>query len=97
MTRKAAEKSKEPLSPTAKKKLEVLKKQKEDQKTKQYLTHDFAYTGIPGATATAKGVKYKAKKGKFGAIKLPKKPSNYAGGGSAQRGFGRAFLKGGKV
>jgi hypothetical protein len=97
MTRKAAEKSKEPLSPTAKRKLEVLKKQKEDQKTKQYLTHDFAYTGIPGATATAKGVKYKAKKGKFGAIKLPKKPSNYAGGGSAQRGFGRAFLKGGKV
>ena len=97
MTRKAAEKSKEPLSPTAKRKLEVLKKHKEDQKTKQYLTHDFAYTGIPGATATAKGVKYKAKKGKFGAIKLPKKPSNYAGGGSAQRGFGRAFLKGGKV
>ena len=100
MTRKAAEKSKEPLSPTAKRKLEVLKKQKEDQKTKQYLTHDFAYTGIPRATATAKGVRYKvikAKKGKFGVIKLPKKPSNYAGGGSAQRGFGRAFLKGGKV
>ena len=100
MTRKAAEKSKEPLSPTAKKKLEVLKKQKQDQKIKQYLTADFAYTGIPGAKATAKGVRYrvnKAKKGKFGAIKLPKKPSNYAGGGSAQRGFGRAFLKGGKV
>jgi len=91
------EKSKEPLSPTAKKKLEVLKKQKQDQKIKQYLTADFAYTGIPGAKATAKGVRYKAKKGKFGAIKLPKKPSNYAGGGSAQRGFGRAFLKGGKV
>ncbi len=34
MTRKAAEKSKEPLSPTAKRKLEVLKKQKEDQKYK---------------------------------------------------------------
>ena len=97
MTRKAEEKSKEPLSPTAKKKLEVLKKQKQDQKIKQYLTADFAYTGIPGAKATAKGVRYKAKKGKFGAIKLPKKPSNYAGGGSAQRGFGRAFLKGGKV
>ena len=39
----------------------------------------------------------KAKKGKFGAIKVPKKLSNFAGGGSAQRGFGRAFLKGGKV
>ena len=95
MTRQ--EKSKEPLSPSKRKEL---RKQKEDQKTKQYLTHDFAYTGIPGATATAKGVRYKvikAKKGKFGVIKLPKKPSNYAGGGSAQRGFGRAFLKGGKV
>ena len=91
------EKSKEPLSPSKRKEL---RKRKEDKKTKQYLTHDFAYTGIPGATATAKGVRYKvikAKKGKFGAIKLPKKPSNYAGGGSAQRGFGRAFLKGGKV
>ena len=97
MTRKAAEKSKEPLSPSKRKEL---RKQKEDKKTKQYLTHDFAYTGIPGATATAKGVRYKvikAKKGKFGVIKLPKKPSNYVGGGSAQRGFGRAFLKGGKV
>jgi len=59
MTRKAAEKSKEPLSPTAKKKLEVLKKQKQDQKIKQYLTADFAYTGIPGAKATAKGVSYR--------------------------------------
>jgi hypothetical protein len=59
MTRKAAEKSKEPLSPTAKKKLEVLKKQKSDKKIKQYLTHDFAYTGIPGAKATAKGVRYR--------------------------------------
>ena len=48
-------KSKEPLSPSKRK---ALKKQKEDQKTKQYLTHDFAYTGIPGAKATAKGVKY---------------------------------------
>ena len=60
------EKSKEPLSPSKRKEL---RKQKEDQKTKQYLTHDFAYTGIPGATATAKGVRYKvikAKKGKFG-------------------------------
>ena len=53
------EKSKEPLSPTAKKKLEVLKKQKSDKKIKQYLTHDFAYTGIPGAKATAKGVRYR--------------------------------------
>ena len=59
MTRKAAEKSKEPLNPTAKKKLEVLKKQKSDKKIKQYLTHDFAYTGIPGAKATAKGVRYR--------------------------------------
>ena len=59
MTRKAAEKSKEPLSPTAKKKLEVLKKQKSDKKIKQYLTHDFAYTSIPGAKATAKGVRYR--------------------------------------
>ena len=56
------EKSKEPLSPTAKKKLEVLKKQKEDQKTKQYLTANFAYTGIPGAKATAKGVRYRVNK-----------------------------------
>ena len=76
------EKSKEPLSPTAKKKLEVLKKQKEDQKTKQYLTHDFAYTGIPGATATAKGVRYRV---------------NKQSGGIALRGFGRAFRGGGKV
>ena len=58
MTRKAEEKSKEPLSPTAKKKLEVLQKQKQDKKTKQNLTQDYAYTGIPGAKATAKGVKY---------------------------------------
>ena len=62
MTRKAAEKSKEPLSPTAKKKLKVLKKQKQDQKIKQYLTADFAYTGIPGAKATAKGVRYRVNK-----------------------------------
>mgnify|MGYP003152385532 CR=1 FL=1 len=52
-------KSKEPLSPSKRK---ALKKQKEDQKTKQYLTHDFAYTGIPGAKATAKGVMYKVNK-----------------------------------
>jgi len=58
MTRKAEEKSKEPLSPTAKKKLEVLKKQKADKKIKQNLTQDYSYTGIPGAKATATGVKY---------------------------------------
>ena len=57
MTRKAAEKTKEPLSPRA-------KKQKQDQKTKQNLTQDYAYTGIPGATATAKGVKYHDRKAK---------------------------------
>ena len=62
MTRKAAEKSKEPLSPAARRKLEVLKRQKQDQKIKQYLTADFAYTGIPGAKATAKGVTYKVNK-----------------------------------
>tara|TARA_R110002167_G_scaffold171947_1_gene370062 strand:+ start:87 stop:437 length:351 start_codon:yes stop_codon:yes gene_type:complete len=49
------EKSKEPLSPSKRK---ALRKQKEDQKTKQNLTQDYAYTGIPGAKATAKGVKY---------------------------------------
>ena len=49
------EKSKEPLSPSKKKEL---RKQKEDQETKQNLTQDYAYTGIPGAKATAKGVKY---------------------------------------
>ena len=49
------EKSKEPLSPSKRKKL---RKQKEDQETKQNLTQDYAYTGIPGAKATAKGVKY---------------------------------------
>ena len=49
------EKSKEPLSPSKRKEL---KKQKEDQETKQNLTQDYAYTGIPGAKATAKGVKY---------------------------------------
>jgi hypothetical protein len=55
MTRKAAEKSKEPLSPSIRK---ALRKKKEDQQTKQNLTQDYAYTGIPGAKATAKGVKY---------------------------------------
>jgi|TARA_B100002003_G_scaffold226319_1_gene233001 hypothetical protein len=79
MTRKAAEKSKEPLSPSKRKEL---RKQKEDKKTKQYLTHDFAYTGIPGATATAKGVRYRV---------------NKQSGGIALRGFGRAFRGGGKV
>ena len=88
MTRKAAEKSKEPLNPTAKKKLEVLKKQKSDKKIKQYLTHDFAYTGIPGATATAKGVRYNLQ---------DSKRVNKQSGGIALRGFGRAFRGGGKV
>ena len=55
---KSKEKSKEPLSPSKRKEL---KKQKEDQETKQNLTQDYAYTGIPGAKATAKGVKYKKK------------------------------------
>ena len=55
---KEKEKSKEPLSPSKRKEL---KKQKEDQETKQNLTQDYAYTGIPGAKATAKGVKYKKK------------------------------------
>ena len=73
-------KSKEPLSPSKRK---ALRKQKEDQKTKQYLTHDFAYTGIPGAKATAKGVRYRVDK--------------QSGGGIASRGLGRAFMKGGKV
>ena len=36
----------------------ALRKKKEDQQTKQNLTQDYAYTGIPGAKATAKGVKY---------------------------------------
>ena len=43
------------LSPSKRKEL---RKQKEDQETKQNLTQDYAYTGIPGAKATAKGVKY---------------------------------------
>ena len=76
---KEQEKSKEPLSPSKRKEL---RKQKEDKKTKQYLTHDFAYTGIPGATATAKGVRYRV---------------NKQSGGIALRGFGRAFRGGGKV
>jgi len=49
-------KNKEKLSPFQRKKL---KKQMQDQKIKQNLTQDYAYTGIPGAKATAKGVKYK--------------------------------------
>jgi hypothetical protein len=51
----AKEKAKEPLSPSKRKEL---RKQKENQETKQNLTQDYAYTGIPGAKATAKGVKY---------------------------------------
>jgi hypothetical protein len=54
----AKEKAKEPLSPSKRKEL---RKQKENQETKQNLTQDYAYTGIPGAKATAKGVKYKIK------------------------------------
>jgi hypothetical protein len=57
-TIKTPTKMKEPISPTKRKEL---RKQKESQKTKQYLTYDFAYTGIPGAKATAKGVKYRVK------------------------------------
>ena len=79
------EKSKEPLSPSKRKEL---RKQKEDKKTKQYLTHDFAYTGIPGATATAKGVRYNLQ---------DSKRVNKQSGGIALRGFGRAFRGGGKV
>jgi len=59
MTKKSQEKSKEPLSPAKRK---ALRKKKEDQKTQQHLTQDYAYTGIPGATATAKGVKYHDRK-----------------------------------
>jgi hypothetical protein len=51
----AKEKAKEPLSPSKRKEL---RKQKENQETKQNLTQDYAYTGIPGAKATAKGVKF---------------------------------------
>ena len=49
------EKLKEKLSPS---KTKELRKQKENQETKQNLTQDYAYTSIPGAKATAKGVKY---------------------------------------
>ena len=49
-------KNKEKLNPSQRKKL---RKQMQDQKIKQNLTQDYAYTGIPGAKATAKGVKYK--------------------------------------
>jgi len=49
-------KNKEKLNPSQRKKL---RKQMQDQMTKQNLTQDYAYTGIPGAIATAKGVKYK--------------------------------------
>jgi hypothetical protein len=45
------EKSKEPLSPSK-------RKQEENQKTKQNLTQDYAYTGIPGAKRFKQGVKY---------------------------------------
>ena len=84
------EKSKEPLSPTAKKKLEVLKKQKQDQKIKQYLTADFAYTGIPGAKATAAGVFIKKQKQNPNKLKL-NSPSGGVGAGM------RRFNRGGKV
>jgi hypothetical protein len=49
------EKSKEPLSPSKRKEL---RKQEENQKTKQNLTQDYAYTGIPGAKRFKQGVKY---------------------------------------
>ena len=34
------------------------RKQQQEQSVKQNLTKDYSYTGIPGAKATAKGVKY---------------------------------------
>ena len=48
-------KTKEPLSPS---KRRQQRKQQQDQSAKQHLTEDYSYTGIPGAKATAKGVKY---------------------------------------
>ena len=62
------------------------RKQQQEQSRRQYqkqnLTKDYAYTGIPGAKATAKGVRYNRKdptghgagtKGGFGAVKGRKK------------------------
>ena len=49
-------KNKEKLSPSERKKI---RKEMQDQMTKKNLTKDYAYTGITGAIATAKGVKYK--------------------------------------
>ena len=80
-------KSKEPISPT---KRRELKKQKQDQKTKQYLTHDFAYTGIPGAKATAAGVFIKKQK------QNPNKPKLNSPSGGVGAGM-RRFNRGGKV
>tara|TARA_R100001224_G_C3911857_1_gene112235 strand:- start:138 stop:449 length:312 start_codon:yes stop_codon:yes gene_type:complete len=64
----------EPISPTKRK---ILDKQKKDQRVKQNLTQDYAYTGIPGAIAEPAGV----------TIPAPKKPK------LALRGGGRAYGK----
>ena len=62
------EKSKEPLSPSKRKEL---RKQEENQKTKQNLTQDYAYTGIPGAKRFKQGVKYNRKDGYRTADDIP--------------------------
>jgi len=77
------EKSKKPLSPSKRK---ALRKQKEDQKTKQNLTQDYAYTGIPGAIATTTGVKYNLQDSK----RVTKQSGGIASGM-------RRFNRGGKV
>ena len=89
------EKSKEPLSPSKRKEL---RKQKEDQETKQNLTQDYAYTGIPGAKATAKGVKYsqddvptrlQRKETTVDEVRMAKGGrAGYKHGGAAKRGHG---------
>jgi len=68
------EKTVEPISLTKRK---MLDKQKKDQRVKQNLTQDYAYTGIPGAIAEPAGV----------TIPAPKKPK------LALRGGGRAYGK----
>ena len=68
------EKTVEPISLTKRK---MLDKQKQDQRVKQNLTQDYAYTGIPGAIAEPAGV----------TIPAPKKPK------LALRGGGRAYGK----
>jgi hypothetical protein len=90
----AKEKAKEPLSPSKRKEL---RKQKENQETKQNLTQDYAYTGIPGAKATAKGVKYsqddiptrlQKNETTINEVKMAKGGRvNLRGGGCAKRGI----------